>query len=245
MKSKTILAKIGGKIIENHENLRSTLNQFKSLLFEKKKVDNVILIPGGGSYANFVRKLDNKLNIGDNLSHWMAIFAMNCNGIAISERYKEINCISDINELKKNKASISIFLPFDFLYKTNELPHSWSVTSDTIAIYIAYILKLNQCFLIKDVDGIFINNQSELIQEISTKDFEKLRNDNKLTEFKIQSESLKKSKPIDLYSLKLINDFKISCIILNGHFNYKRIIEFFDELKSENEKIYTRIINRT
>ena len=245
MKSKTIIAKIGGKILENYENLENTLNQFKTLLLEKKIIENIILIPGGGSYANFIRKLDARLKIGDDLSHWMAIFAMNCNGITISERYKQINCISDINKLKKSKASISIFLPFDFLYKKDELPHSWSVTSDAITIYIAYILKLNQCFLIKDVDGIFINNQSELIQEISTKDFEKLRKDNKLTEFKTQSESLKKSKPIDLYSLKLINDFKISCIILNGHFNYKRIIEFFDELKSENEKIYTRIINRT
>ena len=245
MNNKTLLAKIGGKIIEHPEQLRSTLNQFKILLFEKKKFDNVILIPGGGSYANFVRVLDNKLKIGDTLSHWMAIYSMNWNGIAISDLYEEINCITDINELKKTKARISIFLPFDFLYKTDKLPHNWSVTSDSITIYIAYILNLKKCFLIKNIDGIFIKNHNIPIKEISTKEFKKLKNADKLAEFKTDLENIKKSQPIDLYSLTLIDDFKLSCIILNGSFNSSRIIEFFDELKNKNEKIYTRIINRT
>lgn len=238
MKNKTIIAKIGGKIFENDENLENTLNQFKTLLL-KKKIENVIIIPGGGSYANFIRKLDLKLKIGDDLSHWMAIFAMNWNGIAISQKYPDIKCVNNIKKLKDNKKSISIFLPFDFLYYTDDLPHSWSVTSDSIALYIACILKLKNCFLIKEVDGIFIKNQNKPVQEISTEEFKKLSDNNKLNEFKSQSENLKTSKPIDFYSLKLINDFKISCIILNGKFNSKRIIEFFDDSKNKNEKIYT------
>jgi len=245
MKHTTIIAKIGGKIFENHENLENTLNQFKTLLFEKKVIDKLIIIPGGGSYANFIRVIDRKLNIGDDLSHWMAIFAMNCNGIAISQEYKEIKRIKDIDELKESNESILIFLPFDFLYQLDELPHSWSVTSDSLAIYIASILKLNHCFLIKDIDGIFIKNQIEPIQEISTKEYEKLRKDNKLAEFQTQYDDLKKSNPIDLYSLKLINDFKISCIILNGSSNTKRIVSFFDEKISERDKIYTKISNMT
>ncbi len=243
MKGRTIIAKIGGKIFENHENLEYTLNQFKKLLYEKKVIDKLIIIPGGGSYANFIRILDRKLDIGDDLSHWMAIFAMNCNGDAISREYKDIKCIKDIEELKESNEFISIFLPFDFIFQTDELPHSWSVTSDSLAIYIASILKLNHCFLIKDIDGIFIKNQIEPIQEISTKEYEKLRKDNKLAEFQTQYDNLKKSYPIDLYSLKLTNDFKTSCIILNGSFNSKRIIEFFDDSINQKEKIYTKITN--
>ena len=244
MKNTTIIAKIGGKIIENPQNLKNTLNQLKTLLLDKEIIENIIIIPGGGSYANFIRKLDAKLEIGDELSHWMAIFAMNCNGIMICQKYNEIRCISDISELKKSNKTISIFLPFDFLYQSDKLPHNWSVTSDSIAIYIASILELNQCFLIKDVDGIFIKNQKEPIQDISPKDYEKLKNDSKLVKFENQFEAIKKSKPIDLYSLKLINDFKISCIILNGSFNSKRISSYFDETISEKEKIFTRIIDR-
>jgi len=240
MKPTTIIAKIGGKIFESAENLENTLDQFKTLLL-KKKIKNVIIIPGGGSYANFIRKLDVKLKIGDDLSHWMAIFAMNCNGIAINRKYPDLECVNDVNELNYNKNLLSIFLPFDFLYYTDELPHNWSVTSDSIAIYISSILELNDCYLIKDVDGIFIENQNEPVQEISTKNYEKLRKDNKIAEIKTHSHDLKKNKPIDLYAPKLIKDFKINCIILNGSFNSKRIIEFFDDSKTEKDKIYTKI----
>lgn len=241
MISKMIIAKIGGKIIENHKNLEHTINQFKTLLFDKKIIDKLVLIPGGGSYANFIRILDKKLDIGDDLSHWMAIYAMNSNGEAISQEYKDIKSIKNLEELKESKDSFLVFLPFDFLYQTDELPHSWSVTSDSITIYIAAILNLNKCFLIKDIDGIFIKSQSEPIKEISTKEYEDFRNNNKIADLKAQSDNIKKSIPIDLYSLKIINDFKISCIILNGRSDTTRIVSYFDGNISKRDKIYTKV----
>lgn len=244
MTNRTIIVKIGGKIIENNENLKSTLEQFKNLIYKKKVIDKVIIIPGGGSYANTIRNLDNKLNIGDDLSHWMAIFAMNCNGMNICQNYEEINCINDINKLKKNKDSILIFLPLYFLYQKDKLPHSWNVTSDSITIFIAKHLGLKECFLIKDIDGIFIKNQNKPIRIISIKEYEDLRNHNNLRKFKTPMDELKQSTPIDLYSLKLIKEFKISCIILNGISGSKRVFNYFNENDSSNKKIYTKIIQK-
>ena len=244
MENKIIIAKIGGKIFENHENLENTLSQFKNLLFEKKQIDKVILIPGGGSYANFIRNLDAKLKISDDLSHWMAIFAMNWNGIAISQKYPDLKCINYINELKESKELISIFLPFDFLYQTDELPHSWDITSDSITLYIASQLGLKECYLIKDVDGI-ISSKNKLLRELTTHDYKNLINRNDLAIIKSNQEKLKHSQPIDSYIIQLIIQYGIHCIILNGSSNSKRIIAFFDETQDENNKIYTKITNKT
>ena len=62
------------------------------------------------------------------------------------------------------KKGVHIALPYEMLKANDELPHSWDVTSDTIAAWIA--LKIG-CPLIKatDVDGIIING--ELIKRVN------------------------------------------------------------------------------
>ncbi|MFX1260348.1 MAG: hypothetical protein ACFFAN_21060 [Promethearchaeota archaeon] len=237
----SIIVKIGGKILENSEDLKATLTQFKELL-SQKRIQKIIIIPGGGSYANFVRKLDLKLNVEDDLVHWMAILAMDQNGIFLSQQYKEIDCIKNIDDLKNSNCDISVFLPYEFLSQNDELPHSWDVTSDSIALYIASQLGIDECLLIKDIDGIF-TIENEFLREISAKEYKKLKNSNKLSFFRQNDEELKHSKPIDSYLTKLIDKYKIPCVILNGTTKNKRIIDYFDESINDQEKIYTKIIN--
>ena len=63
------LFKIGGKVLGNQSNLESTMTQL-SQLYEQGILLKIIIIPGGGSYANFIRLLEDKLNFGDDLAHW-------------------------------------------------------------------------------------------------------------------------------------------------------------------------------
>ena len=92
--NKSIIVKIGGRILENRENFESTLSQFKSLINDDI-LQKVIIIPGGGSRADFIRSMDDKLSIGDDLAHWMAIYAMNYNGVKLCEKFSELNCIDN------------------------------------------------------------------------------------------------------------------------------------------------------
>ncbi len=236
----SIIVKIGGKILEDKANLESTIMQFKHIC-ENNIVQKIIIIPGGGTYANFVRKLDTKLSIGDELSHWMAIFAMNCNGIEISQKYNDIKTFDSLVELKKSNERIVIFLPYDFINQRDELPHTWSVTSDSISIYIASILKLKHCFLIKDVDGIFSNN-NEILRELTTSEYKNLKKTNKILTINENQVKLKDSQPIDSYMVNLIKKYGVNCIILNGCSNKKRIITFFDESENDSNRVYTKII---
>lgn len=236
----SIIVKIGGKILENKENLESTILQFKYIC-EKNFVQKIIIIPGGGTYANFVRMLDKKISIGDELSHWMAIFAMNNNGNRINQVYCQLTCFTNLDELKKSKEKIVIFLPYDFLYQLDELPHSWSVTSDSITLYIAHHLGLKDCFLIKDIDGIISNNYN-ILRELTTSEYKNLKNTNKILTINTNREKRKDSQPIDSYIINLINKYNVNCIILNGSSNKKRIITFFEESEDNSKRVYTKII---
>ena len=92
----------------------------------------------------------------------------------------------------------------------------------------------------KDIDGIYIKGQNDVIQEISIKTYEKIKLEKKLQEFQNESEHLKKSKPIDSFLLTLIEKYKISCIILNGTSANLRVLEYFDDSKSV-KKVFTML----
>ncbi len=245
MNKKIILVKLGGMILEDIQNLNFTISQLKTFIERDQNINNVVIIPGGGTIANFIRFMDKKLDIGGDLAHWEAILAMNWNGYQIHKNFPSLPLISQFSELrnclnlKTDKKFPIIFLPFDYLRTNDILPHHWNVTSDSIAIYIAKKLELNECFLIKNIDGIYDNN-NQLIKEISVEKFLELTNSNKLAIIEDNSNKLKQSTPIDIYSLKLIDKYKISCIILNGFYLKSRILEYFSKSQRD-KKIYTKI----
>ncbi|MFX1299141.1 MAG: hypothetical protein ACFFD2_30305 [Promethearchaeota archaeon] len=246
MKLRTIIIKIGGKILENKNDLNSTIDQIQ-LLLKEYIIQNVVIIPGGGTRANFVRHLDSEFNLGDDLSHWMAIYAMDLNGILIKEDYPFIKLIKDFNKLKNEichpkNDQILVFQPYDYLKNKNPLPHSWNVTSDSITLHLAKKLGLNEIYLIKNVDGLMIKEGENirLIKRISYMEYEKFL---RSQDFKIDgkpSSEIKKSKPIDKYSLTLIKKYNIPCIILNGTKGKFRIQNYFKEQK-EDDKYYSII----
>ncbi|MHA2287608.1 MAG: amino acid kinase family protein [Promethearchaeota archaeon] len=240
MDYKQAIFKIGGNILENSSHIESTISQLIKL-FEENILHKILLLPGGGSYANFIRKIDAELDLGDDLSHWMAIYSMNYNGKFLNRKYPKLECIEDLKDFRDSNKILCIFLPYNFLHENDTLPHSWDVTSDSIAFYIAHQLHLKNCFLIKDIEGIY-NMRGELIKEITTLKYSELKKSNKLAKIGLDQVKLKKSKPIDTYLLRLLDNSGISCYILNGSSNHQRIIEFFNTSVPIEKKVFTKII---
>ncbi len=235
-----VIFKIGGKILENFEDLNSTISQLTQL-YDKGSVKKIILIPGGGTLANFIRKVYSELKFTEDLGHWMGVMSMNYNGIELGKKFPELDVIENVNRLKKLDRSFSIFLPYRFLKEIDRLPHSWDVTSDSITLFLAKELEIPHCFLIKDVEGIF-NKDNQVIKELNTSEYKKMKHSGKLREFKTSEGELKnQTKPIDSYLLSLIEKWKISCVILNGKATNQRIKEYFDVSKSNSEKIFSII----
>jgi aspartokinase-like uncharacterized kinase len=237
---KTALFKISGKILDNSKFLVNTIAQLTQL-FEDNIIENIIIIPGGGRLANLIRNLYYEFNLDDELAHWMAIYAMDFNGLELSKKFPHLNKIKKFSDLDKEaKKKISIFLPYKYLKKDNKLPHKWNVTSDSIALYLASQFNLNECYLIKDVDGI-LDSDLKLIKKMTTSQFIELKNKGNLAEVKSKELELKiNSKPIDSYILTLIEECYIPCVILNGTSPEARIFKYFKSSNPDKE-IFTKI----
>ncbi len=103
----------------------------------------VLIVPGGGKFADLVRRLD----VSDTAGHWMAIAGMEQFGWYIASH--GIRVVTGL----ASPAGVSVLLPYCTLREADPLPHSWSVTSDTIAAWVARELALD-LLLLKSVDGI-------------------------------------------------------------------------------------------
>lgn len=239
MTIKAAIFKIGGKILDNSKHLINTIAQLTQL-YEDKIIQKIILIPGGGIIANFVRNIYLEFEINDDLAHWIAIYSMNFNGLELKRKFPHLEISEDFEHLKNEKRMFSIFLPYKYLRLTDPLPHSWDVTSDSITLYCTYKLGENECFLIKDVDGVLDKN-NHVIKELTTKKFIKLKKEDDLAKTKANLSDIKEqSKPIDAYSTKLINLHEVNLIVLNGVSPNLRILNYFFKTDQRN-KIYSKI----
>ena len=240
MSNSTALFKIGGKILDEFDNLSCTISQLTQL-FKEGLFKRIILIPGGGSYANFIRKVYSELKFTEEIAHWMGIISMNYNGIELNKRFPSLQIVEDFETLKRKNKIFCIFLPYEFIKENDRLPHNWDVTSDSICLFIAKELELDQCYLIKNVDGIF-NNENQIIKELSALEFKTMKEAGKLAEIDVNIEEIKKkSTPIDPFTITLIDSYKRSCIILNGSKNTTRILDYFKSERKEG-RIYTKIM---
>ena len=114
----------------------------------------LLIVPGGGVFADTVRKTQ----VNDNSAHWMAIAAMDQYGWYIASHGMATTTLLQI----PNRPSV--FLPYCSVRQHDPLPHSWDVTSDSIAAWVANLLGVD-LLLLKSVDGIF--EQGRLVKQIT------------------------------------------------------------------------------
>ena len=224
--SKSAIFKLGGSIFQNNNYLENTITQLLSL-FTNGILDKVVIITGGGALADFIRRADEEINLGDDLSHWIAIFSMDYNVSLIHLKYPNISITNDLEQIKNQDRIITFFLPYEYIRKINSLSHSWNITSDSIALFLAHNLELRNCSLIKDVDGIFLSDKT-LLKKITTQEYRELKAKNALAKIGKSSGSMK-STPIDQYLVTLIDEFQISCTILNGSDHPRIIMDYLTQ----------------
>ena len=135
---KPIVVKLGGSL-----SLR--LPELVPILRDARRP--VLVVPGGGQFADMIRKLQ----IGDeSAAHWMAVAAMEQYGWFVASYGLEPTDVLAVPERP------AVLLPYKCMRDRDPLPHSWDITSDTIAAWIAGVLGLDLVVL-KSVDGITID----------------------------------------------------------------------------------------
>ena len=161
-----LVVKVGGSLMDKVSSVIATLKsaaQSPDCAFDK-----IILVPGGGIFADEIRGM----NADDETSHWLAVLAMEKFGYLISAlgipaTDSLADCIADFGDAGTCRGSSCggktlVLLPYKPMREYDTLPHSWDITSDSIAAWAASELSerlsAGDCrvslLLLKSVDGI-------------------------------------------------------------------------------------------
>ena len=110
-----------------------------------------LLVPGGGPFADTVRDIDRQVGLSDDAAHWMAILAMNQYAHLIASRLPngEVVCGPDEIESALQRRRTPVLAPYQWLRDVDPLPHSWDVTSDSIAAWVAGQVGAERLVLVK------------------------------------------------------------------------------------------------
>jgi aspartokinase-like uncharacterized kinase len=212
------VVKIGGSLAMYPEKLKILCSK----LGAASKEHNILLVPGGGEFADVVRSVDKRFSLSDSASHKMAILGMDQYGFLLSDLIADSQVIDKLEHVQRvlNLHKLPVFLPSNFMLKNNPLENSWNVTSDSIAVYIANQLHMKKVILMTDVDGIFTldpkkHSDAQLIYEISPK----------------RLEEISERTSVDKFLPKLLSKIQIDCFVVNGLFP-DRFEDILDERKT-------------
>ncbi len=120
----------------------------------------ILIIPGGGAFADVIRDYDRQFGLDRDASHWMAILAMDQYGHLISSLIPDSELVHGLSDARKVSASgrVPVLLTYNLLFQADALPRSWNVTADSIAAWVAGLAGARQLILLKSVDGLFTDN---------------------------------------------------------------------------------------
>jgi probable H4MPT-linked C1 transfer pathway protein len=111
----------------------------------------LVVVPGGGPFADEVRRVDRRFRLSDSAAHWMAILAMDQYGYLLQQLAPGSALVRHRRELTPGR--LNVLAPSAWLLRADPLPHSWEVTSDSIAAWIARALRVRRVMLVKHTDG--------------------------------------------------------------------------------------------
>lgn len=115
----------------------------------------IVIVPGGGPFANAVREVQRHTGISDSAAHAMALLAMRQYGLMLCDLAKRpIMGVTDLalfSEVWLDKVP-RIWLPEPQQPELSELPASWDLTSDSLAAWLAAKLHAERLLLVKSAD---------------------------------------------------------------------------------------------
>jgi aspartokinase-like uncharacterized kinase len=111
----------------------------------------VLVVPGGGLFADMVRVEAARHAITESAGHWMGILAMEQYAHLLAGLLDEATLAHGPEEISVALAGerLPVLAPYRWLRAEDPLPHSWDVTSDSIAAWVAGRVGASRLILVK------------------------------------------------------------------------------------------------
>jgi len=145
------VVKVGGGLLGR----ASALDLVVEALTAFRTGRRVVVLPGGGPFADAVRQMFKRIKIGEDAAHWMAVLSMDQYAYALAARIGGAVIVHEEADIAATIAAgrLPVLAPYRWLEAADPLPHSWEVTSDSIAAWVAGALGARRLVLIKPARG--------------------------------------------------------------------------------------------
>ncbi|MYB89020.1 MAG: amino acid kinase [Proteobacteria bacterium] len=137
--------KIGGSLYGS-KHLEEWLDTLQALGSHQ-----LVIVPGGGPFADLVRNTDQRFKLELEHAHHMAVLAMQQFGYLMASLCRELCLARDRKQIQAcwDDGKTAIWEPHPLVSQQCELPKTWDVTSDSLAAWLAGYLSVTQLLFVK------------------------------------------------------------------------------------------------
>lgn len=142
------VVKLGGSLLGTPE-----LKEWLALL-ARQSDGRIVVVPGGGVFADAVRAAQPLGGFDDATAHHMALLAMDQYGLALKALHPGLVTASSELEIAERswQHRAIIWLPSRMVLEDETIPQNWDVTSDSLAAWLAAKIGANRLVLVKHCD---------------------------------------------------------------------------------------------
>jgi aspartokinase-like uncharacterized kinase len=130
-----VVVKVGGSLYDWPE-LGPRLRAWLDALLPAK----ALLVPGGGPTADVIRNLDRRHALGEEAAHWLALRALALNASFLQTLLPGATVVDAYEFASRDEG------------RPGALPHTWDVTSDSVAARVAAVNGIWRLVLLKSTD---------------------------------------------------------------------------------------------
>jgi dihydroneopterin aldolase len=136
-----------------------------------RKVRDLLIVPGGGDFADAVRAAQAAQGFSDAAAHHMALLAMHAMAIALSDLAPGFAIAESAAQFESawRAGNTPVWAPASMVLARADMPASWDVTSDSLAAWLAgeidakRLLVVKSCALPEDVRSVRALTQAGVV----------------------------------------------------------------------------------
>ncbi|HZZ60440.1 MAG TPA: hypothetical protein VFE63_04610 [Roseiarcus sp.] len=141
--AKLVIVKLGGSLASG-PHLKDWLAAIAA------EAGSIVLVPGGGPFADAVRRAQASMGYDDGAAHAMALMAMTQFGRALQSFNPALRLTSSYSAIRRmlKDGKVPVWSP-EPMTRAAALPESWDLTSDSLAAWLAGALGADRLVLVK------------------------------------------------------------------------------------------------
>ncbi|MFK8027725.1 MAG: aspartate/glutamate/uridylate kinase [Gammaproteobacteria bacterium] len=141
-----VIVKLGGSLYSS-PYLKEWCDQIASIHQRA-----VLIVPGGGPFADQVRDADAQWKLSEIISHKMAVMGMQQFGQLLLNINKKLKSLASIKD--EINVGAGVWLPYQDVVDYCDYPTNWQTTSDSLALWLAGELSSSHLCLVKSANVI-------------------------------------------------------------------------------------------